>query len=183
MGNGYSPRIQPRAPRGARRSRFRRDVPQGRLFCRPAAPVRTAAVPNCFFEAPGSSGTSAATELSAAVRSGLPQSRGSRPFGAMHLQCRPSPQCLRAPPGTPAAGRAACGTSSFNVGCAGTAAVRPASPALSRAAVSSLTHRLRVARPILAAKVSSTDSAGRRAVRLRLLTRAIVRYRRVGRTR
>ncbi len=68
-GNGatvFSP-LSASCARGTRLSRIRRDVPQGRCASGPAAPVRTAAVPECFLEAAVHPGTACATVLRPAV--------------------------------------------------------------------------------------------------------------------
>jgi hypothetical protein len=127
--------------------------------------------------------TSAATGLSAAVPCGLPQSRSRCDFHARLRRGQSFLRSFRATLGTPASARVARDAPVIDACCAGTAAVRTALPARSRAALFSLAFRLGVTRLILAAGALTMYSAGRRAVRLRLLTRAIVRYRRVGRTR
>ncbi len=103
-----------------RQSRFRRDVLPTPLFHRPASPVRTAAVRRCFFEGGCTSGRLAQLCSRRALRPRLTPSP-------------PQADVLSGDPGAPA-GRGAAHPVPPKTARAGTAAVRTASPAQSRAA-------------------------------------------------
>lgn len=82
-GLGFSPRFRPRAPRGARLPRLRRDVRQSRCDIDPAAPVRTAAVRNGFFGGGCVVGTACPT-VRTASHGGLTRSWLARAGGGSH---------------------------------------------------------------------------------------------------
>lgn len=113
LGQLCFPLCQPRVPRGTRLSRFRRNVHQSRCFTGPAAPVRTAAVPERFFYATVLAGTACATVAPAC------RTRAACPC---HDVADVHPSWL----GTPAAGKAPSAFRLPKLACAGTAAVRTA---------------------------------------------------------
>ena len=125
MGQLCFPLVRPRTPWGARRSRFRRDVPQrhrsvARLRrCEPPPPQNVFSEGDRFFR-----GGLPNCAFGRTCCHGLPQVRGGS-----RLPPAPGGPACQAPQATPVRPRSTC---------AGSAAVRTASPAQSRATPSSL---------------------------------------------
>lgn len=156
LGNGFSPRPQPRAPRGARRSRLRRDVHQGLVYSLPGFAGANRRRPKClsrphvprrrlqlFFQQPchrsvPTGSCSRAAERLVAPVSSMKFVRRGRAQARSFIDeiAGPALQCLGAGRAELfARGHAALGRRRF----------APARRALSRAAASSLASQLGVA--------------------------------------